>query len=539
MTPLVMLALLGALSDDAVVAHVSSSNITAGQVRARIANTVRAGTPAIPKDLVEDLINESVLAQEGYRRGLQRDPTLVARVTALTRRLAAEQLVEKELKGAVRVTDEELVALYHRTNDSATVQMVVVASEPEAQKLLARLRSGAKLEDEAKSSLDPATSSSGGNLGNRSRNQLAPGLADAVFAAPLGAFTGPVRLDVGWAVIRVTRRELAPETDLGAKKEAVRAFAEKQELARYREHYLMQLRKKANVQVDEAFIKGTSTRLKATPEELAHVIATVAQEPILYSAVLDELAALFQGSEAGHASGTSVKLELASGLVDQRLLEHAAVQRGLANDPQVRAAARDFERDEVVRLFASNLRKAAPSPTDGELEAWYQGHQDRFRPPPYRDCSHILVSRRDLVDQLRRRAMRGESFEALAKTYSEDPGTAPLGGSLGHVAEEHLSRMAHVEPALAAAFRAARPNLISDPVQSHAGWHLVRCGPQVVPSAPPLAEARPQLLALLTTERGTEEVKKEIATLRARATISVEAARVQELNAEPATRSHP
>jgi peptidyl-prolyl cis-trans isomerase SurA len=68
----------------------------------------------------------------------------------------------------------------------------------------------------------------------------------------------------------------------------------------------------------------------------------------------------------------------------------------------------------------------------------------------------------------RRRVEKGESFEDLAKLYSEDLGSGKLGGDLGFA-----KRGAMVAPFEAAALR-MKPNQMSDVVESEFGFHLIQ-----------------------------------------------------------------
>lgn len=88
---------------------------------------------------------------------------------------------------------------------------------------------------------------------------------------------------------------------------------------------------------------------------------------------------------------------------------------------------------------------------------------------------HILVKTsqvmtddqaRQRLEQLRQRLVNGESFEALAKRYSEDS-TAPLGGDLGWLSP------GETVPGFERAMDALEPGQISPPVQSQFGWHLI------------------------------------------------------------------
>src|SRR5690606_37184451 len=89
---------------------------------------------------------------------------------------------------------------------------------------------------------------------------------------------------------------------------------------------------------------------------------------------------------------------------------------------------------------------------------------------------HILIKTTQVMSdekaearlaQLRHRLANGESFEDLAKRYSEDA-SAPQGGDLGWLTP------GETVPAFEQAMDALEPGQISQPVQSQFGWHLIQ-----------------------------------------------------------------
>jgi len=71
------------------------------------------------------------------------------------------------------------------------------------------------------------------------------------------------------------------------------------------------------------------------------------------------------------------------------------------------------------------------------------------------------------LNQLRQRLELGESFEELARRYSEDA-SAPQGGDLGWTSPGEMV------PAFEQAMQALQPGQVSDIVQTPFGWHLIR-----------------------------------------------------------------
>ena len=91
---------------------------------------------------------------------------------------------------------------------------------------------------------------------------------------------------------------------------------------------------------------------------------------------------------------------------------------------------------------------------------------------------HILIrtdstvtpdSARAVIEGLRARVLAGESFEDLAREYSQDPGSGARGGDLGTFGRGQM-----VPPFEAAAFALEAVGDVSEPVESRFGVHLIQ-----------------------------------------------------------------
>ncbi len=124
--------------------------------------------------------------------------------------------------------------------------------------------------------------------------------------------------------------------------------------------------------------------------------------------------------------------------------------------------------------------------TDEDLRVLYEKEAERFRQPERRSVRHILVqvprgsdeaaqqAARQRAEQVLSRLRQGEDFATLAKEVSEDPGSADQGGDLG------LIERGMMDPVFERAAYALEAGVLSEPVQSAFGFHILRVD-QVVP----------------------------------------------------------
>jgi hypothetical protein len=354
--PLMLAAALAPV--DPTVATVDGHRIPASQLAARADAARRAGVNAAPETLLDGLVDEALMAAEGRRRGVDREPAVARRVEDVRARLAAERL-ERELRASARVDEAQIRELYHAAADLVRLQQFAFAAREEAAAaagLLAKEDLAGASRGAIRADREPA---------DVSRMQLDPALAQAAFAAAPGSVAGPVQLKAGWAVAKVLGHQIADEAGLAARRDGLRAFAEQQMTAQLRQHLTSKLRVKANATVDERFIESTGRRLEATPAELERPVGSAGGAPVLYREVLAEAGRIAAGGGGGHASGPSVKKQIAWRLVDERLLQADAIARGLADDPEVQARLAAARTEIVAAEVAAQVAAAVP-PDRGE-----------------------------------------------------------------------------------------------------------------------------------------------------------------------------
>lgn len=525
---LVTLVVLGAVTPDEVLGQVDGRPVTARQFIERL-KTRSSETPSDARAVLQDLVNDELLAREGYRQGLEKTPVVAAAAEAARLKLAAERFLEGQVYSNVKIEDTQVKQLFHETGDTARVQMIILASEDDAKALLVRLAKGAKFADEAKQSLDPAGVEKRGDYGELTRGQLEGELRDLAFTLPLGKPAGPVKLPLGVAVVLIAARTVADEATLPARKPDILRFAEAQLRSMLKKHIVDQLRAKAKVVVDQAFLASTGTRLDATPAQAAYVVARVGSRAVTYGAVLAQQRKSFGGSMGSHMSGPRVKEELVWSDIDELLLQDAAVAAGFGREPETLEAARRAERDAVIREVANRTRAAVPQPGPTALRAFLEAHPTDYTRPPSRSCSHLVVRDESEAKQLRAQLAKGDRFEDLAVEHSLDQGSAVRGGLLGELDDRVLDGLGREqgEPNLAAAMRSAQPNVVSAPVKGARGWHLVRCGAVTPARRLALDEVRPQLTERAWFEQRQAAVGQLVSRLREGAKVSLDEAALQ------------
>jgi peptidyl-prolyl cis-trans isomerase D len=178
------------------------------------------------------------------------------------------------------------------------------------------------------------------------------------------------------------------------------------------------------------------------------------------------------------------------------------------------AHAEDYLTKESVRLQYAELRldaiAAALTVNPDDLEAWYKQNQSRYAEPEKRRARHILITvggakdaaadaaARAQAQLVLKEARAGGDFSALAKKYSQDPGSARQGGDLGWAL-----RGAYVQ-AFADKLFSMKVGEISEPVKTQFGYHIIRLDEVQAEHSRTLADARAQIEADYRRERAAD-----------------------------------
>jgi parvulin-like peptidyl-prolyl isomerase len=142
---------------------------------------------------------------------------------------------------------------------------------------------------------------------------------------------------------------------------------------------------------------------------------------------------------------------------------------------------RFLEENEKVRVrYVASIPAAAPAetPDDAAVRAYYDSHQDEFRAgeravlqmvkfPKSATAEDTSLVRADLEDVRKMLVEKGESFEELARTWSEDP-SAERGGDLGFFGKGDMV------PEFEAVAFSLPVGQISPVFASPFGFHIVR-----------------------------------------------------------------
>jgi foldase protein PrsA len=150
--------------------------------------------------------------------------------------------------------------------------------------------------------------------------------------------------------------------------------------------------------------------------------------------------------------------------------------------------------------------------SDADTKKYYDSHKTQYGVPEQREIAHILVKKKSLADDLYNQIKGGANFAALAKKYSQDPGSKNQGGKLT------VSKGQTVAPFDQTAFL-MHVGQVSHPVKTEFGYHIIKAlGPIKPAKTTPFSQVKESIRQQIAQQKKNEamsnwvnDVKKEFA----------------------------
>jgi peptidyl-prolyl cis-trans isomerase D len=194
-----------------------------------------------------------------------------------------------------------------------------------------------------------------------------------------------------------------------------------------------------------------------------------------------------------------------------------------SNAAKYATAVPETRKIQYVSFDASKLPGGKATPTDAEVQAYYAAHQDQYKTVEQVKTRHILITSKAGADaatdaaakakaqDVLKQLQSGGNFAALAKKFSEDPGSKDAGGELP------LMPTSQLDKAYAQAAMALNPGQTSGLVKSAFGYHIIQTEQKQLAGVKPLAEVKDSILVALQQQKQGAAVQQYAAQLAAEA----------------------
>jgi parvulin-like peptidyl-prolyl isomerase len=461
---LVLLALVAAgCTQKKVVGRVLGRDITEEEFLSRyqeyLDQSGEQDNQMVRRRILANMLNEILIREDAKRQKFDSDSLALERLEEIRTQALLDVYAKKMTTDTMSVSDAVMAEEFRATNTRVWARYVYAKDEEGALRLKHRLERGDTFEKIAREVFaDSMLASTGGNLGSFGYNEMERPLQDAAFRLPVGALSDPVRLSMGWAIVRVDKHVEAPlksEIDFAkAKPKLQDAIAERRVRAMLTEKGAA-LRGVLQPEFDAAgldlALKGWS-RMPGMIEESRTLDASELAHPFMKSSLgywtvgeFMRRSALMRDKDRRRVRSVNEIRDVAVGLATRDLLVREARAKNVEQDRRTTEQA-DKAFDDFLfrrwRLSILDTLGANAAWNEDSLRATYERNADMFVLQPTLNVAELVVRSKGEIDGIMAKLGRGEKFDVLARRYSLNRETAEAGGEIGFAPPENFGRFA-------------------------------------------------------------------------------------------------
>jgi peptidyl-prolyl cis-trans isomerase C len=213
------------------------------------------------------------------------------------------------------------------------------------------------------------------------------------------------------------------------------------------------------------------------------------------------------GEGLAHLSPSQRRRYLTEYLIEMQIFSAAADAAKLGSGPDFDARMKYWKEHALKDVFLAKTVKEKV--TEEEAKKFYDDRAAQMATEEEVKASHILVKDEAQAKEIAKKLIDGGNFEALAKEFSEDPGSKDKGGVLGFFGRGQMVKEFEL-----VAFTMEKGET-SQPVKTQFGWHIIRVDDKRKKEPPKFDDVKKEILDRMGQQKKIEEAQ----VLRAKAKV--------------------
>lgn len=530
----------------AVVAEVDGIRITTEQFQKRYKQYLAQGGKRdnikLRLEILNNMINEELMYNDLARQGMDRDSIYRRRMEEADAQALLDGYARRISFDTIKITDREVQEEFRFYNTKASARYLYARTEKGAWELKRRLERGETFESLAREVFeDPGLATNGGYLGVFGWGEMETALEEAAFTLPLGTISDPIKLRIGYAIVKPESRVVQPLASASDYRMVLQKLADRVQekkidrlIRKAADEIVTSLAPRFNEQaVHQVFEHWNILVRNAMPEREQHALPQDLSTMMFMQtrrgiwSVGDFIARVEWTTEKQRRrvhSAEDVK-EVAIGLAAREIMLERARAMGLENDPTVRAQVANVRQRFLLRRWVDTVQDSVgKSGWDARLlDSVYQANKQHYAFPPEVNVAEILVRTKEEATALRRRLDRGADFASLARAHSIRLWAAKRGGELGFGTQATFGPMGE-------RFMKASVGELIGPERIDPYWAVFKIVEKKPGRLKSFAEAREDVIAGLLPQRKIEAVRSALGSLRSRASITIDTATLETIS---------
>ncbi len=466
-------------SESSVVAMVRGEAITTEDLETVLQKIPVRKREALRAQVLDDLIEAMVFAEEARKEGLHKDPQVNEAVKKLTNEELARFFVKKRLDAEAKPS-ESAIKKYYTDNqdlflvpDAVLLQQIVFKDEHKAQGALKSLQVGISFDALA----EDGSIAKSGKQGKPTwfyKGRMDPELEKAAFALEKDSLSDVIKTQKGYQIFKV----------LDTRGQKLFSFED----ARFKIGQRLFWNKKREL-IDKYYeAAGVNTH----PTEPG-VLVKIGEELITEETLAPILAKVSEKNK------DKAKLRWIDYFIEIKVFSKEARKVGLESDPEVAREIRRRTEKVLAQEFRKRFITGKFQVTDSDIAGYYESNPELFRVPEKVRAKSILVKTRQEAEGILKQLKEGASFGLLAQEKSLHPHASSRAGEIGWF------RKGERDPAVEKVAFSLEKGEISDVIKTEAGYEIIKLMDKKGGEIRPLDEVEQAIKMTLTRQEFQQE----------------------------------
>jgi peptidyl-prolyl cis-trans isomerase C len=257
------------------------------------------------------------------------------------------------------------------------------------------------------------------------------------------------------------------------------------------------------------------------PGEEGQVLAEVGGRKITVQEVDARIAGVPRMSRP-EFSGPIGRTRMLRQMIEEEVLYRAAVEDGIDRDESVRSRLRQVERETVVQTYLDRMQEDASRVDDDEARRFYDEHLDDYRIEKMVRVRMLVTPRENVARRVGGMVAEGGLFEDLCGRLSENTFVVSARGLIPTwIRKGRAVPWIGNHPEFHEAAFSLPVNQLSEPLETPAGWIVLRVEEIREERLRPFEEAKEDVVSRISRERSSRGLPQLLAELNERYDVKI------------------
>lgn len=213
-------------------------------------------------------------------------------------------------------------------------------------------------------------------------------------------------------------------------------------------------------------------------------------------------------------SGDQQRMQFLQSHIVEEILYRKARESKLVEDPEMQAQLRNAERSLLARKVMEDELAGKVTITDGDLSIYYDARKSNYVDPESAELSQIVVVGEEEAKDVIEKVREGADFAELAGELSIDEASKEKGGEIASLLVKGRALAGLSAEVLTPVFETGEGELLAEPLESEAGYHVIKVRKRNEARQKPFEEVRQQIYQELRSQKEREVQAQLLESLR-------------------------